>query len=67
MSEAGPTKISDAPFVNEVRLNARHWCVALGILIVAAATTPPLWKKLERFDTGPDYRVPYSLSKDYWL
>ena len=29
--------------------------------------TPRLWKKIERFDTGPDYRIPYALSKDYWL
>ena len=25
MAEVIQTKISDAPFVNEVRLNARHW------------------------------------------
>jgi hypothetical protein len=30
-------------------------------------TTPWLWKQIERFDTGPDYRIPYKLSKDYWL
>ena len=29
--------------------------------------TPRLWKTVERFDTGPDYRIPYDLSKDYWL
>ena len=29
--------------------------------------TPWLWERLERFDTGPDYRIPYQLSKDYWL
>ena len=29
--------------------------------------TPRLWKRVERFDTGPDYRIPYQLSKDYWL
>jgi hypothetical protein len=28
---------------------------------------PALWKKFERFPTGPDYRTPYELSKDYWL
>jgi hypothetical protein len=31
------------------------------------ALTPSLWRKLERFDIGPDYRIPYALSKDYWL
>lgn len=24
-------------------------------------------EKAERFETGPDYRIPYTLSKDYWL
>jgi len=61
------TKTPDAPFVNEVRLNARHWAVVFGIVLITVTLTPPLWKKLERFDTGPDYRIPYALSKDYWL
>jgi hypothetical protein len=65
MAEA--IKIPDSPFVNEVRLNARHWAVVFGILLLVATLTPTLWKKLERFDTGPDYRIPYALSKDYWL
>jgi hypothetical protein len=67
MAESIQTKIRDTPFVNEVRLNARHWAVALAIILLVATLTPPLWKKLERFDTGPDYRIPYALSKDYWL
>jgi len=24
-------------------------------------------ERIERFDTGTDYRIPYDLSKDYWL
>lgn len=55
------------PFVNEVRLRMRQWLVALGIVLVVVTLTPSFWKKLERFDTGPDYRIPYDLSKDYWL
>jgi len=55
------------PFVNEVRLNARHWIAAVGILVIVTTLTPVLWKKLERFDPGTDYRIPYALSKDYWL
>ena len=58
----------EAPFgVNEVRLNARQWLTALAIVVLAAFLTPPLWEKIERFETGPDYRLPYELSKDYWL
>src|SRR5229473_1614014 len=59
--------IPDTPFVNEVRLNARHWIVAFAILAIIGLLTPALWKRLERFEPGPDYRIPYGLSKDYWL
>lgn len=56
------------PFgVNEVRLSARQWLIALGILLGIALLTPRGWERIERFDTGPDYRLPYQLSKDYWL
>jgi hypothetical protein len=67
MAELNQSKTPDALFVNEVRLNAWHWTVVFGITLLVVALTPPLWKKLERFDTGPDYRIPYALSKDYWL
>lgn len=56
------------PFgANDVRLSAWQWVVAFVILSGIVAGTPWLWKKVERFDTGPDYRLPYSLSTDYWL
>lgn len=67
MAEMKPTETPDLPFVNEVRLGPRHWVVALGVILLVVTVTPSLWKKLERFDTGPDYRIPYALSKDYWL
>ena len=67
MAEVNQSKTPDRPFVNEVRLNARHWAVVFGIVLMAVTLTPPVWKKVERFDTGPDYRIPYALSKDYWL
>ena len=56
------------PFgVNEMRLTARQWLATAAILAIVLPATPRLWKKIERFPTGPDYRIPYSLSKDYWL
>ncbi|MGA2543777.1 MAG: hypothetical protein ABSG78_19685 [Verrucomicrobiota bacterium] len=59
---------TETPFgVNEVRLNARQWLAAMVVLWIVALLTPPLWKRIEHFDTGPDYRLPYALSKDYWL
>jgi len=58
----------EVPFgVNEVRLNGRQWLATFVIVGVVALLVPRIWKLLERFDTGPDYRLPYALSKDYWL
>ena len=58
----------EAPFgPNEVRLNTRLWMLSFAIVLVIVLGTPRLWERIERFDTGPDYRIPYDLSKDYWL
>lgn len=56
------------PFgVNEIRLSAREWATTLVILALVVALTPSIWERIEHFDPGPDYRIPYELSKDYWL
>ncbi len=58
----------EVPFgVNEMRLDCRQWLAVLIILLACALGIPWIWKGIERFDTGPDYRIPYALSKDYWL
>jgi len=58
----------EIPFgVNEVRLNARQWLATFVIVGLILLLTPWLWGRLQRFDTGADYRIPYELSKDYWL
>ena len=58
----------EVPFgVNEVRLNKRHWLATFVIVAAVVLSTPRVWKWVERFETGPDYRIPYDLSKDYWL
>jgi hypothetical protein len=59
--------IVETPMVNEMRLNGRQCALALGLILLAVFLTPWVWKRIERFDTGPDYRIPYDLSKDYWL
>ncbi len=59
--------VARAPMVNEMRLDVRQCLAALALVLAVILLTPPLWKTLERFDTGPDYRIPYDLSKDYWL
>jgi hypothetical protein len=70
MATESPTlkQTTEEPFSsNEMRLDARQWLVALVVVVVAMWLTPLLWKRIEQFNTGPDYRMPYSLSKDYWL
>jgi hypothetical protein len=53
--------------VNEMRLCGRQWLAVLAIVLVCALLAPILWKRFEPFQPGPDYRLPYALSKDYWL
>jgi len=48
-------------------LNACQWLAVLAIVLPVVWLTPRLWERIERYDTGPDYRVPYELSNDYWL
>ena len=54
-------------FVNAMRLTGRQWLLVAAIVLVVLGLTPWGWKKIERFPTGADYRMPYHLSKDYWL
>jgi hypothetical protein len=71
---AAPAKPAAVPriaietrFVNAMRLGTRQWLAATIVVVFVLLATPWLWKKAERFDTSPDYRIPYALSKDYWL
>ena len=62
------TAASESPLgVNEVRLSARQWLAAMAILVACVLAIPRIWKRIERFETGPDCRIAYDLSKDYWL
>jgi hypothetical protein len=64
----GSAALPSVPFgVNEVRLSARQWLATLLTVALLILLTPWLWERLEHFDAGTDYRVPYELSKDYWL
>lgn len=64
---AGPPGVATPLSVNAMRLNARHWAAAGAVVIGCALGIPVAWTHIERFETGPDYRIPYALSKDYWL
>lgn len=58
----------DLPYgATEMRLTARQWLATVAIVLATIAAVPPIWEKAGRFDTGPDYRIPYDLSRDYWL
>jgi len=60
--------VKEIPFgVNELRLDARQWAAALLIVALVLLLTPWVWERCEKFETGSDYRLPYQLSKDYWL
>ena len=59
---------SEVPFgVNEMRLGPRQWLAAAAIILACAWGIPRIWKHAAPLQTGPDYRIPYQLSKDYWL
>lgn len=64
---AGPADAAVPLGTNEMRLSVRQWLVVLVILAACAVGIPQVWKHVERFETGPDYRIPYALSTDYWL
>jgi hypothetical protein len=49
------------------RLSMRQWCLVALIAVLFATCISSIWKRLERFESGADYRVPYALSNDYWL
>ena len=53
--------------VNEMRLGLREWMAAIALFMLIATLVPRVWPRLEQFETGPDYRIPYALSRDYWL
>jgi len=59
---------TDVPFSsNAVRLSGRHWAIVGVILVTVCQSVPGIWQRVETFQPGPDYRIPYALSEDYWL
>jgi len=52
---------------NCLRLSVGEWLIAAIIVGAIACLAPVLWQRVENFAPGPDYRLPYGLSNDYWL
>jgi hypothetical protein len=62
MSEAQEPTTSNA-----FRLTGRQW-MGVGLFAVALyVLTPVAWQRVEKLETGPDYRIPFELNSDYWL
>jgi len=63
-----PPEGTEVPFgSNAVRLTGRQWCAAVAIVLLICFFMPRAWALVEPFNPGASYRVPYSLSNDYWL
>lgn len=52
---------------NSIKLSWRNWIIIAVLLLGIFCFIPRLWSILEKFDTSRDYRLPYSLSNDYWM
>jgi hypothetical protein len=51
---------------NAVWLTGRQWLIVAVLLVALFVSAPLLWTRVETFEPGPDYRIPYALSSDYW-
>ncbi len=52
---------------NAVRLSGPQWVIAGALVVALCLCIPSVWDRLEAFEPGPDYRIPYDLGNDYWL
>jgi hypothetical protein len=52
---------------NSIRLSWKNWLVVMAVLVGIVYLTPHIWRGLEEFSPSTDYRLPYSLSDDYWM
>ncbi len=52
---------------NAFALMGRQWAGLAVFAVALYLLAPVAWKRVEKLDAGPDYRIPYELSSDYWL
>jgi hypothetical protein len=66
-SSCRPSNV-EVPFgSNAVRLSLCEWLVVAIVFLAILCFSPTLWKQVEKFEPGPDYRLPLELGNDYWL
>ncbi len=60
--------VDEAPFgANAIRLSLRQWVIIAMIMVLCAVGIPGMWSHLEGWTLVEDYRVPSTLSDDYWV
>lgn len=52
---------------NLVRLSLGEWAVVGAAVLATLLFVGDAWRQVETFEPGPDYRIPFDLSDDYWL
>jgi len=62
-----PAEVDVVSFSNSIRLTLREWLGVGAFTLLFVLFAPALWKHLEPFEPGSDYRIPHDLSQDYWL
>jgi hypothetical protein len=55
------------PNSNAVRISGRQWLFVGAVMLALIVGASPVWKLIEGFEPGDNYRVPYALGSDYWL
>lgn len=63
----GTKDIDISGFSNAIRLSGREWLGVAVFAVLLIVLAPILWQHVEKFESEPDYRIPYDLSYDYWL
>ena len=59
--------MGDLDVSNAIRLTGRQWIGLTVFMVALYLLTPVVWQRAEKLDVGPDYRIPFALSNDYWL
>lgn len=52
---------------NSIKLEWKSWLLVIIPVAAIIFLTPIIWRGLENFTPSDDYRLPYTLSDDYWM